>query len=99
MVTCYPSPDKRKGLKLVRAFAQGCGGRVAPVGQASLEDGGAFFYGMTEHSLSLIARCRSEGRDWYYADNAYYFGRGTHFRVTRNALMYDGSAGGSAGTS
>lgn len=89
-VTCYPSPGKRKALKVCRAFAEGCGGTVAPAGQAELAPGPAFFYGWTEHSARLIARCRHEGHAWFYADNAYYMGRGRYFRVTRNALMHGG---------
>ncbi len=95
MLTCYPSPGKRKGLKLCAAFAEGSGGQVAGLGESRLLPGAAFFYGMTGHTLPLIDRCRRDGRDWYYADNAYYFGRGAYFRVTRNAYQHDG--GGAAG--
>ncbi len=91
MITCYPSPGKRKALKLCTAFAAGCGGRVAAAGEARLAPGAAFFYGMTAHTLALIEACKREGRDWYYADNAYYFGRGRYFRVTRNAYQHDGA--------
>ncbi len=94
-VVCYPSPGKRKALRICTAFAEGCGGRVAAVGTPRLAPGAAFFYGMTAHTLALIDRCRREGRDWYYADNAYYLGRGAYFRVTRNAYQHDGS--GTAG--
>ncbi len=94
-VTCYPSPGKKKGLDVCQSFAAGCGGCVAPPGQDRLEPGPAFFYGWTAHSVPLMEQCRREGHDWYYADNAYYFGRGAYFRVTRNALMHDG--GGIAG--
>lgn len=90
-MTCYPSAGKRKALKVCRAFAEGSGGRLARVGQQFLAGGAAFFYGWTEHTARLIARCEAEGRTWYYADNAYYFGRGSYYRVTRNALMHDGS--------
>lgn len=89
-VTCYPSPGKKKGLKICTDFAAGCGGKVMPPGHARLEPGPAFFYGWTEHSVALIRQCMHEGRDWYYADNAYYYGRGRYFRVTRNALMHTG---------
>ncbi|MFQ6016777.1 MAG: hypothetical protein ACE5KF_01150 [Kiloniellaceae bacterium] len=91
MLTCYPSPGKRKAMKLCQAFAEGCGGRVAALGERNLRPGAAFFYGMTEHTLPLIEQCQAEGREWYYADNAYYFGRGRYFRVTRKALQHDGS--------
>jgi hypothetical protein len=95
LLTCYPSPGKRKALRLCAAFAEGSGGRVAGLGEFRLSPGAAFFYGMTGHTLPLIERCRRGGRDWYYADNAYYIGRGAYFRVTRNAYQHDG--GGAAG--
>ena len=90
-VVCYPSPGKLKGMRLSQSFARGCGGRVLPEGHPRLEPGAAFFYGWTGHSATLIERCRAEGRTWFYADNAYYFGRGRCFRVTKDALMHDGS--------
>lgn len=90
-VFCYPSPGKKKGLMLCEAFAAGCGGKVAPIGHSQLEPGPAFFYGFTPHSLPLMDQCVAEGRDWYYADNAYYFGRHVYFRITKNALMHDGA--------
>lgn len=96
-VTCYPSFGKRKALKLCKRFADGCGGSVAPVGHPRLEPGPAFFYGWTEHTAALIAQCRAEARVWYYADNAYYYGRGTYFRITKNALMHDGAGGHGSG--
>ena len=94
-VVCYPSPGKRKALKICTAFAEGCGGRVAAVGEVTLQRGAAFFYGWTEHSVPLIKQCQAQCTDWYYGDNAYYFGRGKFFRMTKKALMHDGS--GAAG--
>lgn len=96
-VTCYPSPGKRKAIKMCRAFADGCHGRVTPAGQDHLDPGPAFFYGWTNHTVPLIRQCQAQGTDWYYADNAYYFGRGKFFRVTRNALMHDGSGNSGLG--
>ncbi len=92
-VTCYPSPGKKKGLKICTSFAQGCGGAVAREGEPNLAPGAAFFYGWTEYTWPLMARCVREGRVWFYADNAYYYGRGSYFRVTRCALMHDGRHG------
>ena len=91
MLTCYPSPGKRKALRICADFAEGANGRVAGLGESRLSPGAAFFYGMTGHTLPLIERCRRGGRAWYYADNAYYIGRGGYFRVTRNAYQHDGS--------
>lgn len=90
-LTCYPSFGKRKGLRICQAFADSCGGLIADPGCERLNDGPAFFYGWTTHTVPLIARCVAERRTWYYADNAYYFGRGEYFRVTRKALMHDGA--------
>lgn len=90
MVTTYPSAGKKKALKVCQVFAQGAGGRCAEPGCDSLYQGAAAFYGMTEHTLPLLDRCRRDGRDWYYIDNAYYWGRGVYHRVTRNRLMHDG---------
>jgi hypothetical protein len=64
-------------------------------GDPVLHPGPAFFYGWTDHSAKLIRQCQAEGRTWFYCDNAYYFGRGTFFRVTKSAFMHDGT--GNAG--
>lgn len=89
-LTAYPSPGKRKGLKICTAFAAGCGGRLAAVGETRLFDGAALFYGWTEHTMPLLSRCEQEGRVWFYADNAYYLGRALYYRVTKRALMHHG---------
>jgi hypothetical protein len=89
-VVCYPGAGKRKALKLSCAFAEGCGGEIAGTGETRLRPGAAFFYGMTAHTLRLIGQCQREGREWYYADNAYYFGRGDYFRVSKGRFQHDG---------
>lgn len=96
MLTCYPSPGKVKAHRICRSFRTGCirenvKSQIASTRRMKIEPGAAFFYGWTEHTVPLIRQCQRECRDWYYADNAYYFGRGDYFRVTRNALMHDGS--------
>ena len=98
-LTCYPSPGKRKAAKMCRHFAAGAArngveSRVAATGRVGLDPGAAFFYGWTEHTAALINACVADGREWLYADNAYYFGRGAYFRVTRNALMHGGEPAG-----
>ncbi len=89
-VTCYPSAGKRKAFKMCKAFADGCHGVVAPAGHPHLNPGPAFFYGWTTHTGPLIEQCRAEGRTWFYADNAYYFGRTKFYRITTGALMLNG---------
>ena len=102
MLTCYPPPGKKKALKMSRYFCAGAvshnvKARVAPPGYASLDPGAAaFFYGWTPHTVPLIRECQQNGRTWFYGDNAYFFGRGIYFRVTRNALMHDGEPRGDA---
>ena len=92
-VTCYPTTGKKKAQRICEAFAAGCGGIIASP-DSPLLDGGAFIYGWTRYTYPLIERCHNEGRDWWYCDNAYYFGRPKEFRVTHNALMHDGSGPG-----
>lgn len=87
---CYPSRGKKKALRICRAFAAGCRGATAPAGQPYLYRGAAFFYGWTQETVPLIRECQAQGTDWYYSDNAYYFGRGKFYRVTKNKLMHDG---------
>jgi hypothetical protein len=87
---CYPSAGKKKAFRMCKVFANGSGGQVAPPGQPYLHKGAAFFYGWTDHTIPLIRQCQAQGTDWYYADNAYYFGRGKFFRVTKNRFMHDG---------
>lgn len=90
-LTCYPSAGKKKALAVCQAFALGAKGKVAPPGHDRLENGPAFFYGWwPHHTAPLIERCKAEGREWFYADNAYHFGYGAEIRITRGALMHDG---------
>lgn len=96
VLACYPGVGKKKGLAICEAFAAGvraCGGLadVQPPGTAkTLQPGAAFFYGTTPDNAFLLDQARREGRTWFYADNAYYFGRGHYFRVTRGALQHHG---------
>jgi hypothetical protein len=96
MIRCYPSKGKRKAMKMCSWFALGV--NRAPTYQAQVMDachdyllrGPSFFYGMTDQTLKLIDEAKRLGQDWYYADNAYYFGRSDYFRITRNRYMHDG---------
>jgi hypothetical protein len=90
-ITCYYSHGKRKAKKICKAFAEGCGAELHMADGRTLQEGAAVFYGTSHHTLPLIERCKKEKRDWYYIDNAYYFGRGDYFRVTKNKFMHDGS--------
>jgi hypothetical protein len=79
MLTLYPVPGKLKSDMICRAFLAG-----AP---RSAE--GAVFFG-TEGQMSAYRKAMTNGRPWFYLDNAYFDKhRGTYFRVTRNALQVD----------
>lgn len=87
-VVCYPTPGKAKARRLLEAFAQGAGGRVAAAIPARLEDGAAAFYGVTAATKHLWHQARTEQRPRFYLDNAYFdAGREKYFRATCNALQ------------
>lgn len=84
------TPGRRKGLKVMADFARGCSGQI--VRARSLDAGIAAFYGVTAYLMPLIAQAQSDGRDWYYIDNA-YFGRMRFWRVTRKSFQHSGIGG------
>lgn len=98
MITCYATPGKAKAERLCQQFAAGiqaCGERARVVLQppAQLHDGAAVFYGVVPETAHLWQQARREGRDWYYIDNSYFdASRGTHYRITRNAVQFKGIA-------
>lgn len=91
--TAYAVPGKKRAREMCAAFAQGCRGRWLEF-DGHLRDGPAAFYGYTMPMAAAFAEARTDGRDWYYMDNA-YFRRKRYWRVTRNAMWHDGA--GSAG--
>jgi hypothetical protein len=97
-VTCYPTPGKVKAVRLCDEFAQGvraAGGTAHLMNgvPAWLDPGVAVFYGVTPQTQHLWQQARAEGRDWYYIDNSYFDAtRGTHYRITRNAIQHQGIA-------
>lgn len=91
MITCYAEPAKEKSVRLIEAFAAGCGGRVADIRVAKLAPGPAAFYGVRESFAHLVNEARSDGRDWYVIDNSYFdCVRERQFRITKNAMQCDG---------
>jgi hypothetical protein len=90
-VHCYYRRGKPKGKKLCEAFAAGAGGKVVDAwSDTQLASGPAAFYGWQPETYHLFEQARRDGRDWYYIDNAYYFGREVYFRATRNAMQHSG---------
>lgn len=91
MVTCYAERQKSKSVRLIEAFAAGCGGRVSDVGARELAPGPAAFYGVRASFAHLIDQARADGRDWWLIDNSYFdVARERQFRITRNAMQCDG---------
>ena len=86
-VTCYPTPGKAKALMICDAFARGASGAVRDPRHGA-QPGAAFFYGVVDATARIFNTVRDEGRDWYYADNAYFDrGRQAYFRVAKNAFQ------------
>ena len=72
---------------ICEAFAQGCSGVVSDA-RKGIQEGAAFFYGVVPETLPIWKQVIAEGRDYYYADNAYFDkGRQAYYRVTKNALQ------------
>lgn len=84
-VTCYPQPGKRKAIEVCEAFARGCSGDVVHSVPDRLRSGAAMFYGVRPAWFHLWEQAKAEGRDWFYADNAFLGDR--HFRIARNAVQ------------
>lgn len=95
-VTCYPTPGKIKASRICDEFmrgvrAAGDTARCFPGTPTWLEPGAAVFYGVTPETQHLWQQAKAEGRDWYYIDNSYFdAARGTHYRITRNAIQHQG---------
>lgn len=91
MITCYAQPEKDKSVRLIEAFAQGCGASVASTWSPRLGPGAAVFYGVREPWIHLWDQAKREGRDVYYMDNSYFdVARERQFRVTKNAIQHTG---------
>lgn len=69
-----------------KAFAKGCGGRVSDDPNL-LFDGDIAMFGDPK-LMKLLKEAQNQGRNWFYGDKA-YFGRGTYYRITKNAYMHD----------
>ena len=84
MVNAYPVLGKQKSVDLCRAFVEG----------ALLHDQSAnfaVFYGVDDSNMKEWQWTLAGERDWYYIDNSYFDEtRGTHFRITKNAVQHSG---------
>lgn len=98
-LTCVVGRGKRKGLKVMTAFAQGarrCGAAAAVCQGVPARQAGwlVAVYGVQPDTRALFERIR-RGGDWLYVDNG-YFRRGRFYRVTLNAVQHDGLGGSAA---
>lgn len=91
-VTGYAGPGKAKARVVCQAFLDGAGGgRVLQPPPRQLGVGAAAFFGVTEATQALWRQARTEGRDWFYLDNAHFdVARGRMFRAARNAVQASG---------
>jgi hypothetical protein len=85
----YLSPGKRKAEKIAKLFEEGFEVKVVTA-DGFLYPGPAAFYGTTAYTLPLIRQAIAMKKEWYYVDNAYYFGRKVYYRVTKNRYMHSG---------
>lgn len=83
----YFAADEFTSPKLAYAFAKGCGGTITD-DLEYLHPGPVAMFG-SPPVWPLLRRAQAEGRDFYFADHA-YFGRGWFYRITRNAYQHDG---------
>lgn len=87
----YVVPRENTSPRWGACFAAGCGGALE-AGEV-LHPGPVAMFGSPAR-WDILTAARAEGRTWYYGDHG-YFGRGQHYRCTRNAWQHDGS--GTAG--
>lgn len=88
-LTAHPVVNKQKSFEICAAFLDGFS-KVAKPGSLKRLQGGVF-YGINATNYESW-RIRLSVKDtFYYIDNSYFDRtRGTHYRVTRNAIQYHG---------
>lgn len=82
----YIVPGEKSSPKFGRAFAAGCRGRVDA--SLTLKAGPVALFA-SPPAWNVLRPAMAQGRDFYYGDHG-YFGRGTYFRVTKNAYQHTG---------
>jgi hypothetical protein len=87
----YFVPDEFTSPKFAYAFAKGCGGTITD-DLDYLFPGPVAMFG-SPPVWPLLRRAQAEGRDWFFADHA-YFGRGWFYRITKNGYQHDGTGPG-----
>jgi hypothetical protein len=83
MMRAVPVSGKKKSADICAAFVRGA---------RNAEAGASVFYGVDASNVKDFWRVRSSGAPWYYIDNSYFdCVRGSHFRVTKNAIQHCGA--------
>jgi hypothetical protein len=83
----YYVADEFTSPKFAYAFAKGCHGTITDE-LDYLHPGPVAMFG-SPPVWPLLRRAQAEGRDFYFADHA-YFGRGWAYRITKNRYQHDG---------
>lgn len=96
MIYGYPQPGKDKSRRLLSAFVEGAGGRLADPARGLWRGCGgghiaSAFYGTVGIEGAFYEAVEAPA-DWYYLDNAYFDrARERYFRISRNALQRAGA--------
>lgn len=91
MLTAYPVAMKRKSFDICAALLEGYPGPTQLVTDGKLRGPGAVFYGVDHSNIQAFNQARAAGLEYWYVDNSYFDStRGTHYRVTKNALQHNG---------
>lgn len=80
--------DAPRNRRVSEAFAAGAGAELVHA-RDGYQGGAVAVYGWTRGLWGIVERAKAERQDWYYIDNG-YFGRDVYFRVTKNALQWNG---------
>lgn len=93
----YYAPDELTSPKFAFGFAKGCGGSMTPEDpdvtlKRGLFPGSVALFGSPSR-WPILRKAQAERREWFYGDHG-YFGRGSYFRITRNAYQHDGTGEG-----
>lgn len=86
--------DGQKNQTVSRQFATGAGAEYVHV-REGYQGGPVAVYGWTRGLWAIVESAKAAGEPWWYIDNGYFM-RGAFFRVTREALQWQGFGTGVA---
>lgn len=83
---CYLEPQRRGRVDdVVKAFAQGCGGKVVGNGRLDPKATDHALVGTWSVATSLIPEIRKRGQNYWHLDSCYIHSPGRYYRLTRNS--------------